>query len=190
MAPTKRAAPPTHPTVWIGLGLAGIGLLFALYAYTGTRVYDVLYAGVALVGGVLALAGILTAAWGRAVMSARASRERRSLIQRDAVVVADAIAHEAPPPTVAEPAAKKRFSFPKASALLESSRGKASTLFAFRRRPSDEAPPSPPPASEPVAVAVAQRLTLKCPQCGQQFSAEGVRPFTATCSHCGFAAEV
>src|SRR5687768_14750723 len=116
MAATKRASPPTHPTVWIGLGLAGVGLLLALYAYTGTRVYDVMFAGVALAGGLLALGGILTAAWGRAIMSARASRERRQLIRKDAVIVADEIAHQ-PPPTVAEPATKKRFAFPKASAL-------------------------------------------------------------------------
>src|SRR5688500_9424356 len=116
MAATKRATPPTHPTVWIGLGLAGVGLLLALYAYTGTRVYDVMYAGVALAGGFLALGGILTAAWGRAVMSARAARERRQLIQKDAIVAGDEVAHQAPP-TVAEPAVKKRFSFPKASAL-------------------------------------------------------------------------
>jgi hypothetical protein len=190
MAAPKKAAPPTHPTVWIGLGLAGVGLLLALYAYTGTRVYDVMFAGVALAGGLLALCGILAAAWGRAIMSARASRDRRSLMRRDAIVAGEEATHQAPPPTVAEPATKKRFVFPKASALARSSGDKASTLFAFRRRPAEEAPPAPSPTPSPVSVQVAQRLTLKCPSCGQQFAAEGVRPFTATCSHCGFAAEV
>jgi hypothetical protein len=108
------------------------------------------------------------------------------------------------PPTVAQPSNKKRFSFPKPSALMarrqkdddavESSSGKAA-LFAFRR--SSNAPPAPPeasvapaPAAESTLVPVVERLKLKCPSCAQAFTAEGVRPFTATCSNCGFVAEV
>ena len=189
-AAVKRQAPPTHPTVWVGLGLAAVGLLVAAYAYTGTRVYDITFAFVAALGGVLALGGILTAAWGRAVMAARAQRSKRGLLRDDAVKAAhDAhVAEEAPPPTVAAPASKKSFDFasaarrliPKPAPAKEKPDRKA--LFAFR---SPAAPaPVPAPAAEP------ERVKVRCPQCATQFAAEGVRPFTMTCPSCGFSAEV
>ena len=191
-AAVKRHAPPTHPTVWVGLGLAAGGLLVAAYAYTGTRVYDITFAAVALLGGVLALGGILTAAWGRAVMSARAQRSRRGLLRDDAVKAAhDAhVADEPQPPTVAAPASKRSFDFasaarrliPKPSPPREPADRKA--LFAFRT-------PAPAPAAPAEAPAAApERVKVRCPQCATQFAAEGVRPFTMTCPSCGFTAEV
>lgn len=184
----RRATPPTHPTVWAGLGLALVGLLLAIYAYTGTRVYDVTYALVAVVGGALALSGILIAAWGRAVMTSRASRSRRAVIQRDVLKVEHMLEETAP--TVAEPPSKKKFSFPrptipkfgkKAEPAADAPKG---ALFAFKRPPT-AAPPAPV-THEPVV----ERLTLKCPQCSSQFTAEGVRPITAVCPQCSFSAQV
>ncbi|MFA5860578.1 MAG: hypothetical protein WDA16_02680 [Candidatus Thermoplasmatota archaeon] len=110
MATAKRKAPPTHPTVWIGLGLAAVGLLVAMFAYSGTRVYDITYAIIAVVGAVVALAGILLAAWGRAVMSARAQRSRRAFTHEDSLTLTEGVGA---PPTVAEPPSKKRFAFKK-----------------------------------------------------------------------------
>lgn len=184
----RRATPPTHPTVWAGLGLAAVGLLLAIYAYTGTRVYDVTFALVAIVGGVLALGGILVAAWGRAVMSSRASRARRSTIQRDLIKIELALEEQAP--TVAEPRSKKKFVFPRPS-LPKLGRKEASpvesgksALFAFKR------PASPAPPAVVVVEPVVERLTLKCPQCASQFTAEGIRPITAVCPQCSFSAQV
>ncbi|MEA3201508.1 MAG: hypothetical protein QOE90_2936 [Thermoplasmata archaeon] len=203
--PAKRAQPATHVSVWIGLGLSIVGLLVAMYAYSGTRVYDITYAFVALVGGLAALAGIMVSAWGRAIMAARAQRNRRATLQKDALMVADAGIAERPPPTVAEPAEKKRFALPfknrKPKQVVE---GEASsgTLFAFKSRAAE---PQPEPRAleipaieslveaplqmEAAAPAV-ERVTLKCPSCATQFTTEGVRPLTATCPACGFSATV
>ena len=196
-AAVKRQSPPTHPTVWAGLGLAAVGLLVAAYAYTGTRVYDITFAFVAVVGGLLALAGILTAAWGRAVMSARAQRSRRGLLKEDAATAArEARAEEERPPTVAAPASKRSFDFAGAARRLlprpaprEEKAADRKALFAFR----SPAAPAPAPAPEPAAAAPAaevKRVKVRCPQCSTQFAGEGVRPFTLTCPSCGFAAEV
>lgn len=192
-AAVKRQSPPTHPTVWVGLGLAALGLLLAAYAYTGTRVYDITFAFVAILGGALALGGILTAAWGRAVMAARAQRSKRGLMKDDAVKAAHAahVAEEAPP-TVAAPASKRSFDFARAARrLMPQPRAKTTEgtskggLFAFR----SPAPPVEAPAAAVVA-AEPQRIKVRCPQCSTEFSGEGVRPFTLTCPSCGFAAEV
>ena len=184
MAATKRAAPPTHVTVWVGLAMAAVGLLVALYAYTGTRVYDVTFAFVAVLGGLLALAGILTSAWGRAVMAARAGRARRLTMQQDAMKLGKEVAVVERPPTVAEPASKKKFDFSATARRMMPERP------SFLTRKS--APPPAPAEAAPLAAAAAvlERVTLKCPQCASEFSAEGVRPFAATCPHCGFSADV
>jgi hypothetical protein len=199
MATVKKAnVPPTHPTVYVGLALASLGLLIALWAYTGTRVYEIVYAAIAGVGAFLSLAGIMVAAWGRSIMASRVSRSRRTLIAQDALAVgrpaseAEAMTAEMGSetmPTVAAPTEKKRFSFPipkrvkkeeiRPGPAAAARRGSLSgpdgpedaTLFAFRRK-----------APEPSPV----RATLKCPQCSATFTAEGVRPFTATCTQCGF----
>lgn len=218
MATVKKAnVPPTHPTVYAGLALASVGLLVAIWAYTGTRVYEIMYAIVAGIGGVLALAGILVAAWGRSVMAARSSRSRRALMTQDALAVGKPVsvtqaATEAmgseTMPTVAAPSEKKRFSFsiPK-RAKKEEKPAEAGALFAFKRKQPDAAPPERAPddprhpivterlaeerAPAPSADAPAPvRATLKCPQCGHTFSVEGVRPFEARCPSCGFASTV
>lgn len=247
MATVKKAnVPPTHPTVWVGLGLAVLGLLVATYAYTGSRVYDVLFAFVAILGALLALGGILTAAWGRSIMAARASRSRRATFKDDAlalakpVTVTEAIAQPASEdaPTIAAPREKKRFAFPMPKRSPKGERtekpgkadkGSPAGVFAFKRREAASEPaatpeassaasssptleaPAPAPAfapDDPRDPAVSARLdaeldaigdlqeprtvrvTLKCPSCGTTFSAEGVRPFTATCTSCGFSASV
>lgn len=208
MATVKKAnVPPTHPTVWVGLALAVVGLLLATFAYTGTRVYDIAFAFVALAGGLLALAGILAAAWGRSIMAARASRSRRGLIKEEALKLEEEL------PTIATTREKKRFAFPLPKRKEERTES-ASGVFAFKRRAPEPQPeptlarddprhpeaqleaspesipvtvapaPQPSPESEPV------RVTLRCPQCSETFSAEGVRPFTATCGTCGFSATV
>lgn len=204
----KKPQPATHFTVWVGLGLAVLGLLLALYAYSGTRIYDVTYAFVAVAGGVMSLVGILVSAWGRSIMAARAQRSKRATIQKDALKLAEAVADERPPPTVAEPPEKKRFSLGlpkrKAKEAAPPVEGQASsgTIFAFRR--SSAPPPAPEPEipavealvekpldlGSPTAVPVAERVTLKCPSCSAQFAAEGVRPFAATCPSCGFSATI
>lgn len=185
----KRQSPPTHPTVWVGLGLAAAGLLVAAYAYTGTRVYDIVFALVAILGGLLALGGILTAAWGRAVMAARAQRSKRGLLHDDAIKAAhQAHVAEEQPPTVAAPRAKVAMRLTQAAKRLvprSNGRGKDEkadkrALFAFR---------TPPPAPAAPTVQL-ERVTLKCPECANEFTAEGARPFTATCPTCGFAAEI
>lgn len=189
---TKRQSPPTHPTVWAGLGLAAVGLLLAAYAYTGTRIYDITFAFVAVAGGLLALAGILTAAWGRAVMSARAQRSRRGLIHDDAVKAARA-AHvaEEEPPTVAAPKEKRAFDLARAAKRLvprlpQREKPDPKAVFAFRSPP----PAEPAPAAPPTPAGVPERVTLRCPQCDAKFTTVGVRPLTATCPSCGFAAQV
>lgn len=236
MASVKKAnVPPTHPTVWLGLGLAVIGLLVATYAYTGARVYEIGFAFAALGGAILALAGILMAAWGRSIMAARASRSRRAVFKEDAlamakpVKVSDTLEEPASEdaPTIAAPREKKRFAFPlpklggkgerKPAERAEGAGG--GSVFAFKRRAPDPAATpvtvQPEPAAadpeerievaletalletaaeervaapEPAAPPV--RVTLKCPSCSTTFSAEGVRPFQATCSSCGFSATV
>jgi hypothetical protein len=173
---TKRSTPPTHPTVWIGLGMAAVGLLVALYAYTGARVYDIVYAVVALVGGIVALAGILTSAWGRAIMSARASRARRATMQAETLKLGEEVL-DPPPPTVAEPPAKRRLALPRMR------------LPSFSLRAKGAPPPTPPPAAaEPVRPL--ERITLQCPQCGTQFTVEGARPMDASCPSCAFSAHI
>lgn len=219
MATVKKAnVPPTHPTVWVGLALAVVGLLLATYAYTGARVYSIAFAFVALSGALLALAGILVAAWGRSVMASRASRARRATFQADAMSIAkpvsaaQAIAEVSSEqaPTVAASAEKKRFSFampklprreraPKeqksATPAGEEKSAIPSGAFRFRRReetPEPEAEPRPQP--EPLVTLAPRpepvRVTLRCPQCSTTFSAEGARPFEAVCGNCGFAATV
>lgn len=157
--PQKRVQPATHVSVWIGLGLAIVGLLIAMYAYSGTRVYDIAFAYVAIAGGILAIAGILISAWGRAIMAARAQRNRRATLQKDALKLADAGVAERPPPTVAEPPEKKRFAFGMPGRRQQAQEakaveGKASsgrTVFAFRARASAPPPPAPEAAPAPVA---------------------------------------
>lgn len=191
MAAVKKAnAPPTHPSVYVGLALATVGLLVAAFAYTGTRVYDVLYAFVALVGGLLAFAGILTAAWGRSILASRASRSRRGL---DAP---RALADEGPtpPPTVAAHPEKKGFRFPMPKRREKvAPAAETGAVFAFRRRqepaPAPEAAP-PLAQAEPAVPSVLERVTLRCPRCATQFAAEGTRPFTAACPSCAFSADV
>lgn len=214
MAATKRAQPATHPTVYVGLALASVGLLLAVYAYTGTRIYDVRFALAAIGGALLAFAGIFTAAWGRAIMAARAQRSRRTLIHDDAVKAAEAVG--AQPPTVAAPPEKKRFDFAASARRAFQRREKASRekepaevaaaprgAFAFRRRSTPPPPPAPPeepaPAPAPVeappvevvpavtAEPAVERITLKCPRCQTEFTAEGVRPFPIQCPSCGLA---
>lgn len=212
MATVKRGnVPPTHPSVWIGLALASLGLLLAIFSYTGSRVYDILFAIVALAGGLLALVGILVAAFGRAFMASRASRARRAVFSADAMAAArpapEPTAEDAP--TVAAPREKKRFSFPKRKGKEAEAQDASAGIFAFQRREPERAPepepaPSPslppPPSLEPDAPPVALapdappaepvRVTLRCPQCSATFTAEGVRPIAATCSSCGFSATV
>lgn len=187
MATVKRAnVPATHPTVYVGLALAVVGLLLAMYAYTGARVYDIAFAFIAMAGGVLSLLGIMVAAWGRSIMASRASRARRGTFSRDAFSIARA---EETPPTIAAPSGKAQ---------------PAGALFAFRRKPPATREPAaddprnpdvaarldPPQESVSVVVAEPVRATLRCPQCANEFTAEGVRPFQATCGRCGFAATV
>jgi len=217
MATVKRGnVPPTHPTVWIGLALAAIGLLLAVYAYTGSRVYEIAFAIVALVGAFLALVGIMTAAWGRSIMASRASRDRRAAFSSDAMSMSQQ-AEDRPTseelPTVAASAEKKRFAFSlgkrnKQDAAREPEAIPAG-VFAFRRkepapRPAPEPVRAPEPEPAPVVPDITAdeplvtlappadpvRVTLRCPQCGTTFSAEGVRPFEARCTSCGFSATV
>lgn len=185
MATVKKAqVAPTHPTVYVGLGLTVIGLLLAMYAYTGTRVYDVTFAAVALGGGVLALVGIFVSAWGRSIMASRATRARRGLITKDAL---DLTRPEKPaPPTVAAPEKKRRFAF--GGKKQKEEKPAPGALFAFKR-----SGPAPVPMAEPTAApsdAGTVRAKLRCPQCANEFVAEGVRPFQATCGACGFSATV
>lgn len=218
MASVKRGnVPPTHPTVWIGLALASVGLIVAIFSYTGTRVYEVMYAIVALVGAILALLGIMIAAFGRSFMAARASRSRRAAFssdamtmakpQREAAAEAKAEVTSEDVPTVAASREKKRFAFSlgKKDKKERSPDAIPAGVFAFRRRePARE--PEPAPMPEPVvapapslepeaplitlAPAEPVRVTLRCPQCSTTFSAEGVRPFHAQCTSCGFSATV
>lgn len=219
MATVKKAnVPPTHPTVYVGLALAVMGLLVAMYAYTGTRVYDIVFAFIALAGALLALAGILVAAWGRSIMAARASRSRRAVIREDALSLAKPVAASDAPassetlPTIATPPEKKRFSFPipKRAKKEDKREGSPGAVFAFKRREPAAAPAesarAPPAADDPRSPGFAAalpaetasvslvdrptRATLRCPQCGNQFVAEGVRPFSATCPTCGFASTI
>jgi hypothetical protein len=198
VATVKKAnVPPTHPTVWVGLGLAVVGLLLAMYAYTGARVYDIAFAFIAIAGASIALVGILAAAWGRSIMSARAARARRATFSQDALAIAKPVeASEAMAetmgsetmPTVAAPSSKKRFSFSVPKRMKkEEPRADPAALFAFKRRPA-----APPPAGEELVTLVEKpvKATLKCPQCSGTFSVEGVRPFEARCPACGFASTV
>lgn len=162
MAATRRAQPATHPTVYVGLALATVGLFLALYAYTGTRIYDVRFAFMALLGALLALAGIMTAAWGRAILSSRATRARRATIHDDAIKAETDLAQT--PPTVAAPAEKKRLDLRKwarrakpAPAGEEEAKPAAKGAFAFKRRAATPPPPAPPEerAAAPVDGAVA-----------------------------------
>lgn len=199
MATATRKAPPTHPTVWVGLGLAAIGLLVAMFAYSGTRVYDITFALVATLGALVATVGILMAAWGRAIMSARAQRSRRAAMRSETLKLNEML--EAPP-TVAEPPVKRRLdvkawmgrrakdeaadgngrSPEKPRRPLFALRGKASTSGAAGSAAVEVAPP----AAAPQRV----RLTLECPNCQAQFEAEGERPFVASCPACGHAEAV
>lgn len=212
----KRAQPATHPTVYVGLLMAIVGLLLAMYAYTGTRIYDITYAFIAIGGAATALVGILVAAWGRAVMAARAQRARRGLATR-AKESDIAVRVEETPPTVAEPAEKKRrLAMPPLPRLgrRKKDEGEAppakanASLFAFRRRNEAEAAPAAEAApqdvtfveeapaahsganDDPTADGAVVRITLKCPQCRTEFSAEGVQPIAIACPSCGLAGSV
>lgn len=211
MARVKRAnVPPTHPTVWIGLALASVGLLLAIFSYTGSRVYEIAYAFVALAGALLALAGILAAAFGRSFMASRASRSRRAAFSADAMAISKPEEKPTPEPTsedlptVAASREKKRFAFSLGRRKEKEPGAIPSGVFAFKRRepsPSPEPEPSPslpsPPSIEPESPLIALapsaepvRVTLRCPQCSTTFPAEGVRPFLAQCTSCGFSATV
>lgn len=52
--------------VWVGLLVALMGVFVGGYAYTGERVYDLWFVGVAVLGLVLVLGGGLLAAYGQA----------------------------------------------------------------------------------------------------------------------------
>lgn len=202
-AAVKRQSPPTHPTVWVGLGLAAAGLLVSAYAYTGTRVYDITFAAIAILGGLVALLGIMTAAWGRAVMGARSQRASRGFSAQPAPKPRPVDADEPASPTIAAPPGKKRTAIDLASAarrLLPARKPEGArpegprpggatataSLFAFRS-PASKAPPTAP---EPRAAPLLERVTVRCPECRSTFSGEGARPFTLTCPTCGLAAEV
>lgn len=215
MAQTKRAQPATHASVYVGLALAAAGLLLAIYAYTGTRIYDVRFATVALGGALLAVAGIFVSAWGRAIMASRAQRSRRALIHDDALKANDAVA---PPPTVAAPPSKRSFDFAKGARKLLQRKDKPADAerplasgkgaFAFKRRA--ETPPPPAPAEEPAppprpaaqapveppapeaapAEPALERVTIRCPRCATESTFEGVRPFPISCPSCGLAGTV
>lgn len=209
MAATRRAQPATHPTVYVGLALATVGLFLALYAYTGTRIYEIQFALVALLGALLALAGIMTAAWGRAIMSSRATRARRTVMHDEAVKAESDLAEA--PPTVATPKEKKRLDLRKWARKAKpaeasgSDKPAAQGAFAFKRR-AQAPPPTPPeetaaPASAPETAAAVdtpaeadapaiERLTVKCPRCATQFVAEGVRPIPIQCPSCGLAGKL
>jgi predicted RNA-binding Zn-ribbon protein involved in translation (DUF1610 family) len=211
MAETKRrVSEPTHPSVWAGLVLAVAGLLVALYAYTGPRVYDIVYFFAALAGGLLALGGILAAAWGRALGASRRKRAEKAArfgapAPAGAATAAssraargDGRAADAPP-TVAAPADKRTILarlIPKGAPKEPEAPPKP--VFAFRRRGAGAGPGAAAPAAtaaaavsvEPAKVPVRERLSMACPNCGEQFAAEGVRSFTATCPKCAFSAEV
>lgn len=202
MATVKKAnVPATHPTVYVGLALAVVGLLLAMYAYTGTRVYDIVFAFVAIGGAVVALAGILLAAWGRSIMAARASRSRRAVMRDESMKLGEAPAKPKPAakaapepkaedlPTVAAPASKKRFDFSLGRRKARSD--EPSGVFAFKRKPSGAAatPAAAVVAQEaapPAPAATPERITLRCPSCGTEFTAEGVRPFSVACPSCAF----
>lgn len=200
MATVKKAnVPATHPTVYAGLALAVVGLLVAAYAYTGTRIYNVVYAAIALVGGLLAFVGILTAAWGRSIMAARAARSKRGLDSGQRAAT-ESLASEQPP-TVAAPAEKKRFSFPMPKRRPKEPEAAPGAVFAFKRRAAEPVAAAAEPANtpEPSAPLVTlappaspelERVTLKCPQCATQFTTEGTRPMLATCPSCGFSATI
>lgn len=182
--------PPTHPTVYSGLALAVVGLLLATYAYTGTRVYSIGFAFVAALGGLLALAGILTAAWGRSIMAARAARSRRGLIKEEALKLDESL------PTVAAPAGKKRrFTLPKLGRSQGTPPPGAAPPDADEPlvRLAPEPASTPGPADDAPLVTLTPeivRVSLRCPACSETFSAEGARPFRATCPQCGFSATV
>jgi hypothetical protein len=171
--------------VYAGLALAVVGLLVALYAYTGTRVYEIGFALTALLGGLLALIGISTAAWGRSIMASRAARSRRGLFREEALRLDEAL------PTIAANAEKRRrfaFQVPRLgrkSANGEDARQEARIVLTAEPEPHPEPP-------EPLVTLVQEpvRVTLRCPECSQTFTAEGVRPFSATCGQCGFSATV
>jgi hypothetical protein len=121
---------------------------------------------------------------------------------------------------VAEPPQKRRFAFAlpgrRAKGEAPAIEGGASsgTLFAFRSRSAPPPAPEPEPAAEARALEIPaieslvveaplavepdaapavperERVTLRCPSCGSEFSAEGVRPLAATCPSCGFSATV
>lgn len=205
---SRRKAPGTHPTVWAGLVLSIVGLLLAMYAYTGTRIYDLVFAFVAIGGGALALIGILVAAWGRAVMTARAQRARRGLAAKPGAreVPVDAAEPQEAPPTVAAPAQKRSAlrmpALPKLGRRKDAAPTNTAQLFQFRRRSPAKAQDAPavvevtadvPPApAAPDATADGEpvRITMKCPQCGTEFSAEGVQPLTVACPACGLSGTV
>lgn len=198
MAQTKRrVSEPTHPTVWAGLGLAIAGLLVSVYAYTGARVYDIAFFFVAIGGGVLALAGILAAAWGRALGSSRRKRAEKA-VRFGAPATAEAgperPAEKPAPPTVAAPAEKRSILarlVPKGAPKEPAAPAKP--VFAFKRRGAPVAEAGNGSAAVAVQaspVPVLERLTIACPECGETFSAEGIRPFNASCPKCSFSAEV
>lgn len=198
MATVKKAnVPPTHPSVYVGLVFATIGLLVAVYSYTGARVYEIRYAVIAAVGAFLALVGIFVASWGRSIMASRASRSRRTTMSRDAMAITAPEGSESAP-TIAVPSEKKRFRFPRPARIEKETPAQAGALFAFKRQPTaaTRAPDDPRDpivaariAAEP-ALAGPIRATLKCPQCSSMFVAEGTRPFEARCDKCGFTSTV
>lgn len=216
--PRRARAAPTHVSVYIGLIFAIAGLLLAMYAYTGTRIYEKTFAYIALGGGALALIGILVAAWGRAVMAARAQRARRGFApQREEAREEPRevqVRVEESPPTVAEPAQKKRtlaLGLPKLGRGKDAARAEPADeaapertradagLFAFKRRGREareakaqqavvvaEAAPVEPEvvASAPAAPALV-RVTVRCPGCATEFTSEGTPPVAITCPSCG-----
>lgn len=193
MAQTKRRSEPTHPTVWIGLGLALAGLVVAMYAYTGPRVYDITFFFVAILGGLLALGGILASAWGRAVGQARRQRARRlSVSGGKPGEVPVRKTKDAEPPTVAAPRNKRSLL---ARFKIQKSEPAPKPVFAFKRKTAPDAAAAsdatPEPAEAPTPDAPRkERVTVQCPDCSTTFSQDGVRPFRVACPNCAFSSEV
>lgn len=219
----KRTQPSTHPSVFVGLLMAIGGLLLAMYAYTGTRIYDRTFAYVAIGGGILALSGILVSAWGRAIMASRAQRARRVAVRENAQQQ-DQKLEEKParrgfslgrkraaearaPPTIAAPADKKRALMPtlpklgrRGKAKPENGANGAPSFFAFKRKnegasssggaSSSVVTEEQPADTDPTADGAIVRITLRCPECNEQFTAEGVQPLTVTCPACSFSGTV
>lgn len=130
--------------VWGGLALALLGLVVAVYAVTGDRIYHITWAPIFVAGGILALAGAAVAAYGRAGPRTQAE----PLLPLREEQVADAAAADGADET-----------------------GPGATTTA--------------PAASEDREGPREVVVIDCPDCGERFREEGVRPFQATCPECG-----